>query len=59
MKTYKAIASYTTYLYVMVEAENEDEAYEIASDMDGGEFEPLHGDDMSDWTINEIEEVKQ
>lgn len=57
MKTFRVVASYTTYVYVDVEAENEDQAFEIAEDMDGGEFQPLHGDDMSDWTINEAEEV--
>lgn len=59
MKQFKVIASYTTFVYTTVEAENEDQAYELASDIDGGEFEPLHGDDMSDWSINEIEEIKQ
>ena len=57
MKTYKAIASYITYAYVMVEAENEDEAYSIAKNMDGGSFTPSR--ENYDWHINQVEEVKQ
>jgi hypothetical protein len=57
MKTYKAIASYITYAYVILEAENEDEAYLMAKDMDGGSFTPSH--ENFDWNINSIEEIKQ
>ena len=39
MKTYEVCASYRTYVYATVIAENEDQAYEIARDMDGGTFE--------------------
>lgn len=55
MKTYKVIASYRTIVYANIEAENEDEAYDIARDMDGGEFQPLAGDDLSDWSIDDIQ----
>lgn len=57
MKTFKVRASYRTYVYAIVEAENEDKAYEIARDMDGGEFQRDKGDDLSDWSINDIKEV--
>jgi uncharacterized membrane protein YkoI len=57
MKTYKVLASYRTYVYALVEAENEDQAYEIAHDMDGGDFERDKGDDLSDWSIDDVQEV--
>ena len=57
MKKFKVLASYRTYVYVIVEAENEDQAYEIARDMDGGDFERDKGDDLSDWSIDDIQEV--
>jgi hypothetical protein len=51
MKKFKVLASYRTYVYAIVEAEDEDQAYEIARQMDGGEFQ---GDDLSDWSIDGI-----
>lgn len=57
MKTYKVIASYRTIVYVNVEAKDADEAYDIARDMDGGDFERAKGDDLSDWSIDDVEEV--
>lgn len=58
MKAYKVCASYRTYVYATVIAENEDQAYEIARDMDGGTFEARREDNLSDWSIDEIIEVK-
>lgn len=57
MKKFKVLASYRTHVYVIVEAEDEDQAYEIAHDMDGGEFDNEKGDDLSDWSIDDIQEV--
>jgi adenine-specific DNA methylase len=57
MKKYKVLASYRTYVYALVEAEDEDQAYDIARDMDGGDFERAKGDDLSDWSIDDVEEV--
>ena len=61
MKKYKVTASYLTFCTIEIEANNKDEAWEIAHDTDGGEFEPLDGrfQELSDWTINDISEVKQ
>ena len=39
MKKFKEQASYVTYCTAEVEAENEDEAYQIACNMDGGNFD--------------------
>lgn len=54
MKTYQVLASYRTYVYAYIEAENEDQAHEIARDMDGGEFDRNNGDDLSDWSIDDV-----
>jgi uncharacterized membrane protein YkoI len=56
MKKFKVMASYITYCTAEVEAENEDAAYEIARDMDGGDFEPSR--DCYDWHINQVTEIK-
>ena len=37
-KKFRVCATMTSYLYIDVEAKDEDEAYDIASDTDGGEF---------------------
>lgn len=54
MKKYKATACYYTYCDVEFEAENDDQAYQIAKDMDGGNFTST---DTGDWRIIDIEEV--
>jgi len=54
MKTYKVLASYTSYVYADITAENADEAYEIATQMDGGEFT---ADNTGDWNIDQVIEV--
>ena len=48
----------TSYAYLEVEAEDENEAYNIARETDGGEFIPT---DEGDWEIleDEIEEVEE
>lgn len=56
MKKFKVMASYITYCTAEIEAENEDAAYEIARDMDGGDFEPSR--DCYDWHINQVTEIK-
>jgi uncharacterized membrane protein YkoI len=55
MKKYKVTASYITYCTAEVEAENSDQAYEIARDMDGGDF--TQSKDNYDWHISDIQEV--
>ena len=57
MKTYKVIAQLTTYFYEHVEAENEDEAYAMAKDMDGGAFIPVDQGVGGDWSICNVYEV--
>ena len=57
MKKFKVLASYRTFVYALVEAEDADQAYDIARDMDGGDFDRAKGDDLSDWSIDDVEEV--
>jgi hypothetical protein len=57
MKTYRVTALMTNYCYATVDAESEDEAYDIARGMCGGDFtsDPMRGD----WSIGEIiEEIE-
>ena len=55
MKTYRVEAQYITYVYVDIEAEDADQAWEIASDMDGGDFKESG---FGDWGITNVEELK-
>ena len=54
MKKFKVVASSITYYTVEIEAENEDEAWGMARDIDGGDFE---SDDQGDWEIYSVSEV--
>ena len=56
-KVYRVTASMTTYCYATIEAESEDEAYEAARGMDGGDFtpDPMRGD----WSINSVYEAEE
>ena len=56
-KTYRVTASMTLYCYANVEAASEDEAYEIARGMDGGDFttDPMRGD----WSIDSVYEAEE
>lgn len=60
MKKFKVIASYLTFVQIEIEAKNEDQAWEIARDKDGGEFEPMGGRfaELQDWHISSVQEVK-
>jgi hypothetical protein len=55
MKKFKITACYYTYCTAEVEAETEDQAYEMARDMDGGNF--TESRENYDWHINDVEEV--
>jgi hypothetical protein len=56
MKTYKVQAMYTTYVYQFIEAQNDEQAWEIARDLDGGSFKDSG---YGDWDINSVEEQKE
>lgn len=52
MKKFKVTAKFTTYCTVEVLAEDENDAYLKAKEMDGGDFEPWeHGD----WEIYNVQ----
>jgi hypothetical protein len=54
MKTYKVLAQYVTYVYAFIEAENEEQAWDIAREMDGGVYKDSG---YGDWDIDSVEEV--
>lgn len=51
MKTYQVLASYTTYCTVFIDAESADQAHDIATNMDGGDFKQ---DGYGDWNIDQV-----
>ena len=57
MKKFKVTACYYTWCTAEIEAENVDQAYEIARDMDGGDFED--SGNQTDWHINDITEIEE
>ena len=57
MKQYKVTACYTVYCYATVEAENEDDAYTLAQQTDGGDFEMENDYGLSDWHIDSVKEI--
>ena len=56
MKTYRILASYTTYCHLDVEAENADEAREMGYQADGGDFS---SGEYGDWNIDDVVELKK
>ena len=57
MRTYRVKARYTTYLYLDVQANSEDEAYAIANEADGGVFREEPMDAQGAWELYDCEEV--
>jgi hypothetical protein len=53
MKTYVVQASYVAYCEVTIEAEDEDDAYQQALNMDGGQFDSRG---YGDWSIDGVME---
>ena len=64
MKTFKVIASSISYYKIEIEAETEDEAYQIACnelgcakyDADGSDFKEIG---LGDWEICDIQEIQK
>ena len=54
---YRAYATMTTKLYLDIEADSEDEAWEIAEGRDGGAY--MEMENAGDWSIDKVEEVKE
>lgn len=54
MPKFKITAKFVTYCTIEIDAENENDAYLKAKELDGGDFEPWeHGD----WEISSVTEV--
>jgi len=61
MKTFIITASITKFYEATIEAETHEEANEIAKNMCGSDFELVRGryaDELGNWTIENVEEVK-
>ena len=56
MTKFKVVASYKSYCMVEIEAEDEEQAWEIARDMDGGSFTPTDNP-FGSWYIEDVQEV--
>ena len=54
MTTYRILASYVSYVHADIEANNIEEAKEIAYNMDGSDFK---NDGLGDWNIDQIIDV--
>jgi hypothetical protein len=50
-KVYRILVSSITYYAVNIEADSEEQAYELAGQLDGGEFMEL---DEMDWQIDDV-----
>lgn len=55
MSKYKVLYKSTETLQVVVEANSEEEAYALAKEMDGGEFDPI----ASDWYYSDTLEIPE
>ena len=55
MPKFKVMAVYSTYCTTEVEAENAEDAYKQAKELDGDAFKPSN--ENFDWHINQISEV--
>jgi hypothetical protein len=56
MKKFTVTAVMTTYLTAEIEAEDEDQANELAREMDGGQFQPMGTE--GDWRIYDVTEAE-
>jgi hypothetical protein len=54
LKTYRIEASYTTYLWLEVEADSIEKAHDLAREADGGDFKESG---FTDWHIDSVTEV--
>ena len=56
MKTYRVWAKMISYAYLDVDAEDEDEAWEVADRTDGGEFTPTSD---GDWELLDTDYITE
>jgi hypothetical protein len=55
MKKYKAYATISYDLECEFEIEDDEDAWDVARDLDGGDFKELDG--SGDWKVYEVEEL--
>lgn len=56
MKTYKVMAQYTTYVYTFIEAEDDEQAWEISINLDGSDFKDSG---FGDWDVYSVQAQEQ
>lgn len=56
MKTYKVMAQYSTFVYTFIEAENDEQAWETAINLDGGDFKDSG---FGDWDVYSVKPQEQ
>jgi hypothetical protein len=59
MAKYQVLASYRILCETYIEADSEDEAWKIAYNLDGGEFSMCRGDGFGDWSVEEVNKLKE
>ena len=59
MAKYQVLASYRVLCETYIEAENEDEAWKIAYNLNGGEFDVCRNDGFGDWSVEEVNTLKE
>ena len=55
MPKFRTMAVYYTYCTAIIEADNAEQAYQLAKDADGIDFKPSN--ESYDWHINEVTEI--
>lgn len=56
MPQFKVIAAYSSYSTAIIEADDVEQAYKMAKDMDGIDFKPSN--ELIDWHIHEVTEIE-
>ena len=56
MPKFRVHATYKTYVWVDIDAENKQAAYETALNLDGSDY--VNEGNLGDWEIDSIEEIK-
>jgi hypothetical protein len=54
MNKYRVHASYISYCYIDIDADSEEQAWELAENTDGGDFKQT---ELGDWKIDGVAEV--
>jgi len=57
MKTYKIKVTMTTYLETEIEVEDEDQAWQTALNMDGGDFREIPN--TGEWNVTDCFEISE